>query len=113
MISILRPSTSPPKSSAAIFAAVSLPTPVISAYSPDMSRMAPSFSGGFDCAIAVVAAITIAAASNPDAILLIGTHHNHAASLLRGVFVVGAIMPQPTRSGKPHLERHFRNFPLN
>jgi len=31
MISILRPSTSPPKSSTAIFAAVSLPGPVMSA----------------------------------------------------------------------------------
>src|SRR5215208_634129 len=55
-ISILRPSTSPPKSSAAIFAAASLPGPVMSAYRPDMSRMPPSFSGGLPCANAPVAA---------------------------------------------------------
>jgi hypothetical protein len=42
--------------------------------------MAPSFSGGFDWAIAVVAAIAIADASNPSAILFIATSHNHAAS---------------------------------
>jgi hypothetical protein len=63
--------------------------------------MAPSFSGGFDCAIAVVAAITIADASNPSAILFIATSHTHAASFLRDVFVVDTIMPQPTPSGKP------------
>jgi hypothetical protein len=63
--------------------------------------MAPSFSGGFDCAIAVVAAI--ADASNASAILFIAT--SHAASLLRGVFIVNAIMPQPTRSGKQQVFR--------
>src|SRR5258708_7817539 len=42
MISILRPSTSPPKSSAAIFAAVSLPAPGVAAESPAMAR-APDF----------------------------------------------------------------------
>jgi hypothetical protein len=66
--------------------------------------MAPSFSGGFDCAIAVVAAITDA--SNASAILFIATSHDYAASLLRGVFIVGAIMPQPNRSGKPRV--YFR-----
>src|SRR5450631_60985 len=66
MISIFRPSTSPPKSSAAIFAAVSLPDPVMSAYRPDISRMPPSFSGGLLCAIAAVAASTTADAKTPD-----------------------------------------------
>jgi hypothetical protein len=49
----------------------------------------------------VVAAIAIADASNPSAILFISTSRNYAASLLRGVFIVDAIMPQPTPSGKP------------
>jgi hypothetical protein len=43
--------------------------------------MAPSFSGGFDCAIAVVAAIAITDASNPSAIFFIATSRNPAASL--------------------------------
>jgi hypothetical protein len=51
--------------------------------------MAPSFSGGFDCAIAAVAAITIVDASNPSATLFIATSQGHAALLLCGVFVVG------------------------
>jgi hypothetical protein len=50
--------------------------------------MPPSFSGGFDCAIAAVVAIAITDASNPSAILFIATSRKHAASLLRGVFVV-------------------------
>jgi hypothetical protein len=49
----------------------------------------------------VVAAIAIADASNPSANLFIATSRNHAASLLRGVFIIDAIMPQPTPSGKP------------
>src|ERR1700744_1002284 len=65
MISILRPSTSPPKSSAAILAAVSEPGPVMSAYSPDISSRPPSLSGGLSCAIAVVAASTSIDASTP------------------------------------------------
>jgi hypothetical protein len=48
----------------------------------------------------VVAAIAITDASNPSAILFIATSRNHAASSLRGVFIVDAIMPQPTPSGK-------------
>jgi hypothetical protein len=67
--------------------------------------MAPSFSGAFDCAIAAVAAIAITEASNPSAILFIATSHGRAASLLRGVFIVDAIMPQPIPSGKPRVFR--------
>jgi hypothetical protein len=51
-------------------------------------------------------------ASNPSAILFIATSHGHAALLLHGVFVIGAIMPQPIPSGKPHLERQFPTFRL-
>src|SRR3954454_9226526 len=107
MISILRPSTSPPKSSAAILAAVSLPDPVISAYSPDISRMAPSFKGGLDWAIALAAAITIAEASNPDANLVIATSHNHAASLLRRVFLCRQSCRNPPAAASRRL------FPQN
>jgi hypothetical protein len=60
----------------------------------------------------MVAAIAITDASNPSAIFFIET--SHAASFLRGVLIVNAIMPQPTRSGKPQpkLRRQaLRLFP--
>src|SRR6478609_9876747 len=63
---ILRPSTSPPKSSTAILAAVSLPGPVMSAYRLDMSRMPPIFSGGLSWACTTLALSASAAAKMPD-----------------------------------------------
>jgi hypothetical protein len=62
-----------------------------------------------DCAIAAEAAKTITDASKADVIFLIATSREHPASLLRGIFVVGAIMPQATRSGKPQAISAKRN----
>jgi hypothetical protein len=75
--------------------------------------MAPSFSGGFDCAIAVVAAITSTDASNPDAIFFIATSHKHAASFLRDVFIVDGnhAATHTQRQAQPMLgQQASRNF---
>jgi hypothetical protein len=62
-----------------------------------------------DCAIAAEAAKTITDASKVDVIFLIATSRELTASFLRGVFVVGAIMPQPACSGKPTVISAKRN----
>src|SRR4051794_11243295 len=105
MISILRPSTSPPKSSAAIFAAVSLPAPVMSAYSPDMSRMPPSFSGGFDCAIAVEAVNPITVASNAAEIFFIAYLPSYRVVLARRLLLRRSCRNAPAAASRGNFRK--------